>query len=88
MKNVILLSLFLFIGKAVHAQQANFETPQIYEKQISVNVTNFFLRFVSFNESQDATPSFLFYLKKGNNEKKWRHGLGGIFFGKRTKIEN
>ena len=79
MKNVFLFLLFLMIGKAVHAQQSDVETPQVIEKQIGINATNFFLRFVSFNEAQDAAPSFLFYYKKGNNKKKRRHGFGGSF---------
>ncbi len=77
MKNVMILIAFVFIGKSLFAQDRNESFSEGFEKQIGLNATNFFLRFVSFNQGLENTPDILILYKKGTNGKKWRHGFGG-----------
>ena len=83
MKNVMILIVLIFIGTALCAQDGNEQLSDGYEKQIGLNATNFFLRFVSFNQGLDGAPSILLVYKKGTGSKKTRYGFGG-----RINLEN
>lgn len=78
MKNIILIFLSIFFGNALHAQDLLKEPTNINEKQIGINVTDFFLTFLSFNNPPDnSTPSILILYKKNKNGKRKRFGFGG-----------
>jgi len=77
MKNVMVLIVLIFLGNALFAQDGNERSSEEYEKQIGLSATNFFLRFISFNQMLENTPDILFLYKKGTGGKKTRHSLGG-----------
>ncbi|MFK8007818.1 MAG: hypothetical protein AB8H03_15675 [Saprospiraceae bacterium] len=77
MKNITLIFLFLLFGNVLHAQDIIEEPANLYEKQIGVNVSNFVLTFLSFNQPSINTPSILFLYKKNKNGKRKRYGFGG-----------
>lgn len=88
MKNVMILIVLLFFGNTLYAQDENGQFLEKYEKQVGLNATNFFLRFISFNSVLANTPDILFLYKKGNDGKKWRHGFGGRIKFRSIKDEN
>ena len=88
MKNVMVLIVLIFIGNTLYAQDRNKQFSEGYEKQIGLNVTNFFLRFVSFNQGLQNTPGILLLYKKGTDGKKWRYGLGGGIRLNKNKNDN
>ena len=78
MKNIILFFLFVLFGNALHAQDLIVEPANLDEKQIGINITDFFLTFLSFNNPPDnSTPSILVLYKKNKNGKRKRYGFGG-----------
>lgn len=52
--------MFIFLGNTLQAQHIDEEPAETYEKQFGVNVTNFVLTFLSFNQPSNNTPSILF----------------------------
>ena len=78
MKNLIVIFLSIFFGNILHAQDLLVEPTNLDEKQIGVNITDFFLTFLSFNNPPDnPTPSILVLYKKTKNGKRKRFGFGG-----------
>ncbi|MFK7776422.1 MAG: hypothetical protein AB8F94_30145 [Saprospiraceae bacterium] len=78
MKNIILVCLSILFGSTLHAQDLIMESANASEKQVGVNITDFFLTFLSFNNPPDnSTPSILVLYKKTKNGKRKRYGFGG-----------
>lgn len=98
MKNITIILLSIFFGNVLHAQDLIVEPINLEEKQIGVNITDFFLTFLSFNNPPDnSSPSILILYKKNKNGKRKRYGFGGriswlkqpdsdIFFSSRVNI--
>lgn len=68
MKNLLALCMFIIFSNAIFAQTEAILLKDSYQRQIGVDFTNFFLRFVSFNESNLSTPVTFLYLRKGDEK--------------------
>ena len=86
MKKILTALAFFLFGNFLFAQSESETNSTIFKKQVSLNFTNFFLRFTNENEPNNTQPEFLLYYKKGDDKSKWRHGFGADF--RRENIRN